>query len=300
MSNFGQVRSPWRTVLGLLAVLVASLAFSSSASAAGAPIVTEEAEGSVPTFTRLNFWGTVNPNGAATTYKWEYGTTTSLGSETAPVSAGEGTTAQVINTAVNGLLSSHKYYFRLSATNNYGTSVSSIDQENDMAWRLKTGTFPQHFTQDGTVTFKMPYIPATIECGISPGAGGTIEAYTSGKGVINLYELGLRNCVYVGSPNCNPTSITGLRLGADLRTLYAEQGLTTIHFNQETCGVNMWTLLEREPFRITKMPTAYLGHDETIEFAGNTQYGVTSSTLVEITVVLNMHFNPELELYWAW
>ena len=64
--------------------------------------------------------GTVNPNGKATTYQFEYGTTTGYGSSTASASAGSGTTNFPAATAVSALTPGTTYHFRIDATNSDG------------------------------------------------------------------------------------------------------------------------------------------------------------------------------------
>lgn len=70
--------------------------------------------------------GTVNPEGATTSYWFEYGTTMSYGSSTPKVSIA----GTYLNTTEVGQLTGLKpatpYYFRLAATNAYGTSYGSV------------------------------------------------------------------------------------------------------------------------------------------------------------------------------
>ncbi len=73
--------------------------------------------------TTLN--GTVNPNGLATTYRFEYGTTTAYGSLTAPQNAGNANSAQGVSAAVTGLLPGATYHYRLSAENADGTTTGA-------------------------------------------------------------------------------------------------------------------------------------------------------------------------------
>jgi hypothetical protein len=61
--------------------------------------------------------GTVNPNGEATTYWFEYGTDTSYGTETTHLSAGSGTTGVAESAAISGLTRGTTYHFRMVATN---------------------------------------------------------------------------------------------------------------------------------------------------------------------------------------
>ena len=74
---------------------------------------------------RLN--GRVDPNSRATTYFFEYGTTTSYGSKTSSSSAGSGTNATSVSKTVTGLKAGTTYHFRLVATSNAGT-VQGADQ----------------------------------------------------------------------------------------------------------------------------------------------------------------------------
>jgi hypothetical protein len=68
---------------------------------------------------------TVNPNGKATTYAFQYGTTTGYGTQTATASAGSGTIATSVSAKVSGLVSGTTYHFRVVATNADGESDGS-------------------------------------------------------------------------------------------------------------------------------------------------------------------------------
>ena len=67
----------------------------------------------------------VNPIGLATTYHFDYGTTTSYGTSTASVTAGAGTGSSAVSTVLSGLTPATLYHYRLSASNNGGTANSS-------------------------------------------------------------------------------------------------------------------------------------------------------------------------------
>ena len=64
----------------------------------------------------------VDPNGAATTYKFEYGTTDSYGLSTAEKSAGDGTSSVDVERPVTGLTSDTTYHVRIVATNAAGVT----------------------------------------------------------------------------------------------------------------------------------------------------------------------------------
>jgi len=91
---------------------------------ASSPSVTTNAASSVtPTSARLN--GRVGPNGQSTSWRFEYGTSTSYGSATATQNAGSGTGATNVSVTILGLSPGTTYHFRLVATNATGTSVGA-------------------------------------------------------------------------------------------------------------------------------------------------------------------------------
>ncbi|PKN37919.1 MAG: hypothetical protein CVU62_09370 [Deltaproteobacteria bacterium HGW-Deltaproteobacteria-2] len=68
--------------------------------------------------------GTVNPNGMATSYYFEYGISPAFGGKVplTPQSAGSGTSAVNVTTPLAGLNANTTYYYRLVAVNSDGTS----------------------------------------------------------------------------------------------------------------------------------------------------------------------------------
>jgi streptogramin lyase len=123
------------------------------APAAG-PIVVTGSSSAVGT-TSARVAGSVNPNGQATTYHFEYGTSTSYGAQ-APAppdpSAGSGTTSQPVSANLTGLSPGTTYHHRLVATNATGTKYGS-DQTLV------------------TATTKAPTITIVSDGGISPDSG---------------------------------------------------------------------------------------------------------------------------------
>jgi hypothetical protein len=88
------------------------------------PVVTTLAASSVTT-TSATLNGTVNPNGLATTYYFQWGTTTAYGNNTTVTSAGSGSTSQNVSAGISGLANNTLYHFRITATNSDGTSYGS-------------------------------------------------------------------------------------------------------------------------------------------------------------------------------
>jgi hypothetical protein len=81
-----------------------------------APTVTTGSAMSV-TETEATLHGTVNPNGTEAKYYFEYGTSTSYGSQTAEVSAGSGESSVEVSKAITNLTAGKEYDYRIVATN---------------------------------------------------------------------------------------------------------------------------------------------------------------------------------------
>jgi hypothetical protein len=70
--------------------------------------------------------GTVNPNGSATSYTFEYGTTLTFGTITPIASAGSSSANTPVTATLSSLTPNTTYYYRLVATNDAGTTVGSV------------------------------------------------------------------------------------------------------------------------------------------------------------------------------
>jgi hypothetical protein len=106
------------------AALVLALLVPATAAAAGPPSATTGAASSV-TQSSATVSGTVDPQGTATTYRFEYGTSSSYGLQTAEVDAGSGTGAVDASANLTGLTSDTTYHYRLVATNAAGVTRGS-------------------------------------------------------------------------------------------------------------------------------------------------------------------------------
>jgi hypothetical protein len=69
--------------------------------------------------------GTIDPRNSSTGYVFEYGTTPGLGSSTAPLGIGGGATPITVSQVVGGLSPDTTYFFRLVATNAFGSTPSA-------------------------------------------------------------------------------------------------------------------------------------------------------------------------------
>lgn len=110
------------------AVALAALVAAPLALAASSPTVAASAVTKI-TDTAATLHGTIDPNGLATTYQFEYGPTDALGtaSPATAASAGAGTAAVAKATRISGLAPDTTYYYELVATNKDGTSTTPIE-----------------------------------------------------------------------------------------------------------------------------------------------------------------------------
>ncbi len=90
-----------------------------------APTVTTTAASNVAQTSAL-LRGTVNPRGQATTFTFEYGTTTSFGQITSVDTAGNHSSTVPVSLPASGLTPNTTYLYRIVATNATGTSVGAV------------------------------------------------------------------------------------------------------------------------------------------------------------------------------
>ena len=112
--------------------------------------------------------GTINPHSLATTYVFQYGTTTAYGSSTTETSAGQGNSTITVRQAIGGLKNSTTYHYRLVATNAMGTVTG-----NDHSFKTKPGA-----AKSGVAA-----LPATKVS----GTGATLNGKVNPNGVASTY-----------------------------------------------------------------------------------------------------------------
>ena len=119
--------------------------------------------------------GGVNPNGAATTAWFEWGTDPTLAtfSVTSSQSMGSGTSSQPLNTAVSGWSPGTTYYFRVAASNAVGTAKGSI---------LSVGTSTDAPTAATNAATSVTSDGATLNGGVNPNGAATTAWFEWGTG----------------------------------------------------------------------------------------------------------------------
>ena len=125
-------------------------------------VITGSATSVTSTSATLN--GTVNPNGEATTYYFEYGVDTSYGSTTSSSSAGSGTSSVAVEAAISGLISNTTYHYRLVATNSEGTSYGDDKTFNATILYVQV----KANGQNGPIVVS-PSTPVSIDISLDPG-----------------------------------------------------------------------------------------------------------------------------------
>lgn len=108
-----------KLMLAAAAALAVVLAPAAAPALAAVPGVSTGGVSGV-TFSAAKVNGGVDPNGAETTWYFEYGTTRRYGSRTGVASAGSGTSGKRVSADLSGLTPNTTYHFRLVASNASG------------------------------------------------------------------------------------------------------------------------------------------------------------------------------------
>ncbi|MBP9757660.1 MAG: hypothetical protein KBD06_03615 [Candidatus Pacebacteria bacterium] len=123
--------------------------------------------------------GTVNPNGAATTYWYEYGVGTALGKQSPTQNVGSGRTATLAPGYITGLTKSTTYNYRLVAQNQYGKSTGPT-----LTLRTSSESAPVAGTIPTAKTFPANEITkasATLRGEVNPNKGTTQYWFEYGR-----------------------------------------------------------------------------------------------------------------------
>jgi hypothetical protein len=142
---------------------------AASAAAARKPGVTTGAASAV-TSSSATVAGTVNPNGRATSYHFDYGTTTGYGTATPEQSAGSGTADVDVSAELGGLSAATSYHYRLVATNCGGCPAGTVYGAD--------ATFTTAASYQNPVFSRFPD-PMVLD---SSGSHGDYYAYGTGNG----------------------------------------------------------------------------------------------------------------------
>lgn len=134
--------------------------------------------------------GTVNPGGAATTYHFEYGTTTSYGISTDPNDAGAGNADLGVSANLTGLTSQTTYHYRLVAGGVNGQDRTFKTGPNprppSITSRTQAGTGPTSTTLRAYVTPNEAATTVHFEYGTSTSYGTSTAEQGIGAGTSRI------------------------------------------------------------------------------------------------------------------
>ena len=168
-------------------------------------VITTEATGITCTGATLN--GSVNPNGAATNYHFEWGTSAAYGSNTTTTAAGSSYATTNVAAPLTGLTAGTTYHFRLVAVSADGTSngsditfipcVAAVVTNTVTAITMTTATSGGNVTADGGspvtargICWSTSINPTTANSHTTDGTGiGTFTSYLTGLIANTLYHV---------------------------------------------------------------------------------------------------------------
>jgi hypothetical protein len=230
-----------RMHLTLFAAAAVVLALAGVAPAATAPAATTAAATAVgATTATLN--GTVNPQGEATTWHFEYGTSTSYGTTTPAQNAGAGTAAVAVSAAISGLKTGQLYHFRLVATSAVGTGHGA-DQT------FTTVALPSVTTGSAT---SVTASSAQLSGSIIPNGQATTYTFEYGTSTAYGSKSSTGNAGSGTKPTNVSKSISGLAAG------------TTYHFRLDATNSSGTTFGSDQSFTTTGLPAVQTGPAQSV------------------------------------
>ncbi|MEX0973530.1 MAG: S8 family serine peptidase [Solirubrobacterales bacterium] len=122
---------------------------------------------------RATVKGSVTPNGADTSYHFEYGTDTSYGTSipAGGAAAGAGTSASQVMEEITGLLPDTTYHYRVVASNSHGTVYGKDETFTTRNWSLQATPNPEGSTNSGFRDVSCPATDTCVAIGYNESAG---------------------------------------------------------------------------------------------------------------------------------
>jgi hypothetical protein len=206
-----------RALLVLVAVFATSAVAASSAWASGKPLVETKAASAIgKSEATLN--GVVNPNGAETTYHFEYGTSASYGKSTAEVYVGSGATNVEELQKVAGLLAEQGYDFRIVAKNTNGTTNGANET----------------FTTTGP---KVP-LAETVGASAVTETSATFNGVINPNGVATKYYFEYGTTISYGKKTTETSGGSGTANLNEIAVVLGLTGKTTYHYRIVAVNAN--------------------------------------------------------------
>jgi len=154
---------------------------------------------------------TVNPNGKATTYVLQYGTTTKYGLQTAATAVAPATTSTAVHATLSGLMSGTTYHYRVVATSSDGTGASTdatfLTTGNSAS---PTGVLP---VVSGTAAVNIAANGVQLNGSVNPEGPTTTWYFQYGLTTYYGIQTSSQTLSGLGARPVN-TQLTGLQAGA--------------------------------------------------------------------------------------
>jgi uncharacterized delta-60 repeat protein len=173
--------------------------------------------------------GTVNPGGLATSYEFEYGPTSSYGSNTTALSAGSGTSGVAVSAPLSGLKPNTTYHYRLDAANSAGSATgqdATFTTAPQGGSKKLTATLHGVAGSYGISTIISTGLVAKVGCDEACSVKGSLLV---AKAEAKAFKLGKRQ-VTIGRGSASlkrkGTARLTVRLTKDAKQALANHGLT--------------------------------------------------------------------------
>jgi hypothetical protein len=257
-------RRVWSYIaIGLAAVVVLWVSQGSlavpQALAATAPTATTGAAQQVE-YASATVTATVNPNGSATSYYFEYGTTSAYGMQTSSASAGSGTSGVAEQQPLTGLAASTTYDYRVVAVSAGGTVEGS------------------------NATFTTPKTPApmptTSAATALTSAAATLNGSVNPEGVPTTYYFQYGTTAAYGSKTATQSAGSASTAQTVATNVSGLAATTTYHYRLVAVSAGGTVVGGDLTFTTSKLPVPAVGT--------GLATGVTTAT-----AVLNGTVNPE-------
>jgi phosphodiesterase/alkaline phosphatase D-like protein len=224
--------SGYLTLWAILA-LGASVVLPSPALATTAPKAITGAAAQVA-FASATVTGTVNPNGTAAGYYFEYGTTSAYGMQTSTTSAGAGSADVAVQQQLSGLAASTEYHYRLVVTGAGGP----VDGDEET---FTTTSIPSPLVTTGTAA-SIGFSTATLSGSINP------------QGVPTTYYFEYGTTLAYGSKTVVQSADSGTTARAVTAALTGLSGSTTYHYRLVATSTGGTVVGNDQAFATTKTP----------------------------------------------
>jgi hypothetical protein len=206
-----------RTLSMLVLAAVVAAAMTAAALAAASPTVRTGTHSHL-TDTTAELHGSVNANGSATTYFFQWGLTTAYGVNSVAHSAGHGTKTVSVSTTARDLIPGTSYHYRLAATNGGGTGIGADHT-------FTTAGNPPPVVATGPAS-QVGRNTVTVTGAISPNKQATTYYFQWGTST-GYGQQTLAAAVPAGTP---PVTVSAAITGLEARTIFHYR-LVALHGN---------------------------------------------------------------------